>query len=151
MHCQHCTGIMSEAQFFDLEGAEGFMWMRGWQCRGCGHAINPLREASRRLRAVSQSALSHNGGRQLHEAMLPKQRLTREGGPMTTRKRVLLKLEGDWITWIEATQQAITAARHEMAETTEEVACVAYHDPPFPEPMLEDGMIACLGGYQRAA
>lgn len=58
MHCQRCKGLMSEAQFFDLERTEGFMWMREWKCRGCGHAINPLREANRRLRRLNQLAWS---------------------------------------------------------------------------------------------
>jgi glutamate-1-semialdehyde aminotransferase len=40
---------MVEDHFFDLEGTQGFMWMKGWRCRHCGHAPDPLREANRRL------------------------------------------------------------------------------------------------------
>jgi hypothetical protein len=49
MECIRCQGLMVEDQFFDLEGTQGFMWMKGWRCRHCGHAPDPLREANRRL------------------------------------------------------------------------------------------------------
>jgi hypothetical protein len=56
MHCRRCQGLMQEAQFFDFQRTEGFMWMRGWRCRDCGHAIDPLREANRRLRTSNRLA-----------------------------------------------------------------------------------------------
>ncbi len=49
MTCVRCRGLMGEDQFFDFEGTQGFMWMRGWRCLHCGHAADPLREANRRL------------------------------------------------------------------------------------------------------
>lgn len=70
---------------------------------------------------------------------------------MTKRNVVLIKLEGDWITWVDVVQQAIEAAKHVMEETTQEVACVAHNGLHLPAPTPEDGMIACRGGYQRAA
>ncbi len=49
MECRRCQGLMVEDQFFDLEGTQGFMWMKGWRCMNCGHATDPLIEANRRL------------------------------------------------------------------------------------------------------
>ncbi|HEY6261279.1 MAG TPA: hypothetical protein VIW47_06785 [Nitrospiraceae bacterium] len=49
MECRRCLGRMAEEQFFDLEGTQGFMWMKGWRCRTCGYAVDPLREANRHL------------------------------------------------------------------------------------------------------
>jgi hypothetical protein len=63
MRCQRCQGLMDEEQFFDLGWAEGFMWMRGWRCRVCMHAINPLREANRRMRKLNQLALPREADR----------------------------------------------------------------------------------------
>jgi len=40
---------MAEDQFFDFEGAQGFMWMRGWRCMNCGYAADPVIEANHRL------------------------------------------------------------------------------------------------------
>jgi hypothetical protein len=40
---------MVEDHFFDFEGTQGFMWMKGWRCMNCGHAENPLIAANRRL------------------------------------------------------------------------------------------------------
>jgi hypothetical protein len=36
---------------------------------------------------------------------------------MTKLGVALLKLEGDWITWIDVAQQTIEAAKHVMEET----------------------------------
>jgi len=49
MRCIRCQGLMVEDYFFDLEGTEGFMWMKGWRCLNCGHAAYPLIEANRRM------------------------------------------------------------------------------------------------------
>ncbi|TKB71221.1 MAG: hypothetical protein E8D46_17800 [Nitrospira sp.] len=49
MECRRCQGLMVEDQFFDLEGIHGFMWMKGWRCMHCGHAVDPLIEANHRL------------------------------------------------------------------------------------------------------
>ena len=49
MECTRCQGLMVEDQFFDFEGAYGFMWMKGWRCMNCGHAADPLIEANHRL------------------------------------------------------------------------------------------------------
>jgi hypothetical protein len=49
MTCVRCHGLMVEDHFFDFQGTQGFMWMRGWWCMNCGHAVDPLREANRRL------------------------------------------------------------------------------------------------------
>jgi hypothetical protein len=48
MQCRHCRAEMREEQFSELERADGIIWMRGWRCRDCGHAIDPFREANRR-------------------------------------------------------------------------------------------------------
>ena len=49
MTCRQCQGLMAEDQFFDCEETQGFMWMKGWRCMHCGHAVDPLREANRHL------------------------------------------------------------------------------------------------------
>ena len=49
MECVQCQGLMVEHDFFDLEGTQGFIWMRGWRCLYCGHAANALVEANHRL------------------------------------------------------------------------------------------------------
>lgn len=49
MKCRRCQGLMGEEQFFDFEGTQGFMWMKGWRCINCGHAEDPLIEANRHL------------------------------------------------------------------------------------------------------
>lgn len=59
MHCRHCQGVMREEQFFDFEGTQGFMWMRGWRCANCGHAVDPLIEANRRLNTLTLLAWPH--------------------------------------------------------------------------------------------
>ncbi len=56
MHCTRCQGLMMEDQFFDLEGTQGFMWMRGWRCVNCGHAVDPVIEANHRLKALTMRA-----------------------------------------------------------------------------------------------
>jgi hypothetical protein len=61
MNCPRCQGLMREDQFFDCEGTQGFMWMRGWRCVDCGHAVDPLMEANRRLKALTMLALPHEG------------------------------------------------------------------------------------------
>jgi hypothetical protein len=47
---------MREDHFFDFEGTQGFMWMRGWRCIICGYAADPLREANHRLREAEYVA-----------------------------------------------------------------------------------------------
>lgn len=49
MSCPRCQGLMGEAHFYDLEGTQGFMWMKGWQCLNCGYAVDPVMEANRKL------------------------------------------------------------------------------------------------------
>jgi hypothetical protein len=50
MECIRCQGLMVEDHCFDIEGTQGFMWMKGWRCMNCGHAAaDPPREANRRL------------------------------------------------------------------------------------------------------
>ena len=49
MECVRCQGLMVEHDFFDLEGTQGFMWMKGWRCMNCGHAADPVIEANHRL------------------------------------------------------------------------------------------------------
>jgi hypothetical protein len=66
MHCTRCQGVMREDQFFDLEGTQGFMWMRGWRCVNCSHAVDPLIDANRRLNALTLLHGLTPGGRQDH-------------------------------------------------------------------------------------
>lgn len=49
MTCKQCQGVMAEDQFFDFERTQGFMWMKGWRCINCGHAVDPVIEANHRL------------------------------------------------------------------------------------------------------
>ena len=53
MECIRCRGLMVEDHFFDLEGTQNFMWMKGWRCMNCGHAADPLTAANRRLREAT--------------------------------------------------------------------------------------------------
>jgi rubredoxin len=46
MQCPRCETEMMEEQFSDSERADGIIWMRGWRCRVCGHAKDPLREVN---------------------------------------------------------------------------------------------------------
>ena len=48
MECIRCQGLMVGDDFFDLQGTQDFMWMKGWRCMNCGHAVDPLIEANRR-------------------------------------------------------------------------------------------------------
>jgi hypothetical protein len=59
MNCTRCQGVMREEQFFDLEGTQGFMWMRGWRCVNCSYAVDPLIDANRRLNALTLLARPH--------------------------------------------------------------------------------------------
>ena len=59
MNCTRCQGLMTEDHFFDCEDTEGLMWMRGWRCVNCGHAVDPLIEANRRLQEMTVLALPH--------------------------------------------------------------------------------------------
>ena len=54
MECVQCQGLMVEHHFFDLEGTQGFMWMRGWRCLHCGHAADPIVEANRWLHKATE-------------------------------------------------------------------------------------------------
>ena len=57
MECIRCQGWMVEDHFFDCEGTQGFIWMRGWRCVNSGHAVDPLLEANRRLNELTLRAL----------------------------------------------------------------------------------------------
>jgi hypothetical protein len=48
MDCIRCQGLMVGDHFFDLQGTQDFMWMKGWRWMICGHAVDPLIEANRR-------------------------------------------------------------------------------------------------------
>lgn len=61
MECTRCQGLMVEAHFIDMEGTQGFMYMKGWRCLNCGHAKDALIEANRRLQEASVLALTHEG------------------------------------------------------------------------------------------
>ena len=53
MRCKRCEGLMAEDQFYDFEGTQGFMWMKGWRCMNCGHALDSVIEANHRLRGAT--------------------------------------------------------------------------------------------------
>ena len=59
MHCQRCRGVMREDQFFDVEGTQGLIWMKGWRCTQCGHATDPLIYANCRLNALDIHRVPH--------------------------------------------------------------------------------------------
>ena len=56
MKCKRCQGLMAEDQFFDFEGTQGFMWMKGWRYMNCGHAVDPVIEANRHLHEATVGA-----------------------------------------------------------------------------------------------
>ena len=65
MECVQCQGLMVEHDFFDLEGTQGFIWMRGWRCLYCGHAANALVAANHRLHQSTEHwsrQVPHNDG-----------------------------------------------------------------------------------------
>jgi hypothetical protein len=51
---------MVEDHFFDLQGTQDFMWMKGWRCMNCGHAVDPLIEANRRSQEATSIMLAHD-------------------------------------------------------------------------------------------
>lgn len=55
-----CQGLMVEDHFFDLQGTQDFMWMKGWRCMNCGHAVDPLIEANRRSQEATSIMLAHD-------------------------------------------------------------------------------------------
>ena len=59
MKCMRCQGLMVADHFLDLQGTGGLMWMEGWRCMNCGHVVDPLIEANRRLGAAALLALAH--------------------------------------------------------------------------------------------
>jgi hypothetical protein len=56
MECTRCQGLMVEDHFFDSQGTQGFMWMKGWRCMNCGHAADSVGEANRRLHEATVGA-----------------------------------------------------------------------------------------------
>jgi hypothetical protein len=46
---------MHEDHFYDIEGTQGFMWMKGWRCLNCGYAVDPILEANRRLQQSART------------------------------------------------------------------------------------------------
>ena len=59
MDCLRCRGLMVEDHFIDLYGTGGLMWMKGWRCLNCGHVVDPLIEANRRVEAATLRAVAH--------------------------------------------------------------------------------------------
>ena len=59
MECLRCRGLMIEDHFIDLLGTGALMWMKGWRCMNCGHVVDPLMEANRRLEAATLLAMAH--------------------------------------------------------------------------------------------
>jgi len=55
MTCTRCQSPMQEHHFYDFETRHGFMWMKGWRCRLCGFAADPILEANRRLGRMVQA------------------------------------------------------------------------------------------------
>jgi hypothetical protein len=47
---------MVEDQFYDFEGTQGFMWMKGWRCMNCGCTADAVGEANRRLQNTEVAA-----------------------------------------------------------------------------------------------
>ena len=69
MECTRCQGLMAEDHFIDMEGTQGFMYMKGWRCLNCGHVADPLIEANRRLQEATVLALTQEtqyGGEAVH-------------------------------------------------------------------------------------
>ena len=54
MECRRCQGWMVEDHFFDCEGTQGFMWMKGWRYMNRSHTADPLIEANRRLHDATE-------------------------------------------------------------------------------------------------
>jgi hypothetical protein len=48
---------MHEDRFYDFVATQHFMWTKGWRCLNCGHAVDPTKEADRRLHHISNDAL----------------------------------------------------------------------------------------------
>ena len=67
MDCTRCQGLMVEEQFFDFEGTQGFMWMKGWRCMNCGHAADSVIEANHRLHEATVRVRSIGGAENENE------------------------------------------------------------------------------------
>ena len=61
MTCTRRQSPMREHHFYDLETRQGFMWMKGWRCRTCGFAADPILEANRRLGRAAQAVRAVTG------------------------------------------------------------------------------------------
>ena len=72
MECLRCLGLMVQDHFFDFDGTQGFMWMKGWRCMNCGHAADPLIEANHRLHAATLLARSDEESENEHLYLLAK-------------------------------------------------------------------------------
>ena len=72
MECQRCQGLMVEDHFFDAQGTQGFMWMKGWRCMNCGHVMDSVREANRRLQETTLAVGPWGvGAASSHEGITP--------------------------------------------------------------------------------
>ena len=60
MECRRGSGLMVEDHFIDLQGTGGLMWKKVWRCMNCGHVVDPLIEANRRLDAAALLVMAHN-------------------------------------------------------------------------------------------
>jgi glutamate-1-semialdehyde aminotransferase len=67
MECMRCQGLMVEDHFFDFEGTQGFMWVKGWRCMNCGHAADPVTEANHRLHEATVHARPSENPEHEHE------------------------------------------------------------------------------------
>jgi hypothetical protein len=44
MDCPCGAGLMQEEQFIDLKKTEGIIWIRGWRCKACDRAFDPVQK-----------------------------------------------------------------------------------------------------------
>lgn len=58
MDCMRCQGLMAADHFFDSHGTGALMWTKGWRCMNCGHVVDPLIEANRRLETATVLAMA---------------------------------------------------------------------------------------------
>ena len=87
MECIRCQGLMVGEQFFDFEGTQGFMWMKGWRCMNCGHAADPVIEANHRLHDATVRVRPSEELEKEHELMYRLAEPVTRGCRMTIRVR----------------------------------------------------------------
>lgn len=95
MTCPRCQGLIDEDPLYDFEGTQGFiMWMKGWRCLNCKHAVDPIMEPNRRPHQISNDDLYEFpalSGLQ-HLQIVSQQPAQRSSHPANCNRRIIYSL-----------------------------------------------------------